>query len=419
MKYYLFLTSLIRSLGGGHIYTRNKIKYLQNIGYEVNFFHANIKRGEIIVQELIPYINNCDSHLQYPCYFFSRKVQDEVISKICNIFPRDCNEIIIESQTLICSTWGEMIARRLNAKHFVYLLSEVQYLRNSTIYDFMKFKLNRKELAGIQHKSLSILFKDWQSIKDEESYYLLANCTNVVEEIPYSNLSSLPKSEYTIGSIGRIDKLFLFESLRSIREFIKLYSITTFTILLIGGASQKKAIKKITKLFKNIANVKIFITGLIFPIPLELVLVPDVYISTAGSCYVSSEVGKLTISVDTNDLKPIGIVGKTTDNVLFRSGESEISLIDLLESILIKNNYKSLEATKKFKGNTNYDYGDHIEFLLKSNNSKKYFDISKAGLGFRDRIEKLLLSFFGLNLTPKIFEILSPVWMKLSKRVNI
>ena len=412
MKYYLFLTTLIRNIGGGHIYTLNKTKYLQRLGYDVGFFHADVRHGEIIIKDLLPYEYNCDNHLQYPTYFFRRKTQEQVISSICNLIPKTCNEIIIESQTLICSTWGELLAKRLNAKHIIYLLSENHYIRNRSLYFFFRFKLARRELTGIVKKSLPILFKGWQTITEKESYSLTARSANVLADIPYPEIQSIPQSDYTIGSIGRIDKLFLIESLKKIVDFIKLHPEKTFTILLIGDSSEKSTKNSIKKIFDGLSNVKIFITGLIYPIPVELVLMPDVFISAAGACHVSNSLGKVTISIDANDFKPIGIIGKTTNNTLFRGNEPEVSLHELLEAILIKKEYKS-EIVEW--NQINYDYTDHLDFVRQSDNSKQYFDISTAKLSLRDWIEKICLLIFGRTLYPKIMRILSPLWMKFKK----
>lgn len=415
MKYYLFLTSLIRNIGGGHIYTRNKINFLQDKGFRVGFFHADIQHGEIVIQDLLNYKNNCDNHLQYPTYFFSKKIQKEVVTSICNRIPDDHTEIIIESQTVICATWGELIAKRVNAKHFIFLLSEHHYLRNKNVFNFFKFKLDRKELVGIEKKSLSLLFDGWYNISEMESYFLTAHCTNVLEDISYPKLSQISQSDYTIGSIGRIDKLFMVETMKQVAEFVKLHPHKSFTLLLIGGSTNKNAGEVIKSLFKSTNNVKVFITGLIYPVPVELVLIPDVFVSTAGSCIVSNSVGKLTISIDNNDFKPIGIYGKTTDNILFRSNEPDVSLNELLDSILIRRMFKSKISYRKKDLPLNYDYSDHLEFVRRSDILKEYFDISKAKLSFIDWIEKIGLVLFGRALYPKVIRLFSPIWIKIKR----
>lgn len=416
MKYYLFLTTLIRNIGGGHIYTRNKIKYLQEQGYVVDFYHANIRVGEIVVQDLLKYENNCDSHLQYPAYFYSKKTQNKVAISLCSIIPDECTEIIIESQTVNSATWGELIAKRVNAKHFIFLLSEHHHLRNSSIFNFFKYKLDRKELAGIEKKSLSLLFEGWYSISEVESYFLTAHCTNVLEEISYPKLSQIPQSDYTIGSIGRIDKLFMVEAMKQIARFVNLHQHKTFTLLLIGGSSDENAGDAIQNIFKSADNVKVFITGLIYPIPVELVLIPDVFVSTAGACIVSNSVGQLTISMDNNDFKPIGIYGRTTDNILYRSNEPEVSLNELLDSTLIRRIYQSKIIYSKKDLRINYDYSDHLEFVRRSDASKEYFDISKGKLSFKDRIEKIGQELLGKTRYSKVVRRLSPIWMKLKSR---
>ena len=416
MKFYLFLTSLIKNIGGGHIYTVNKIKYLESKGFMVDFYHADIRHGGIVINDLVSYENNCDFHLQYPPYIFSKKTQKNIVDAICEKIPKDCGEIIIESQTIICATWGELVANQLKAKHFIFLLSEHHNLHNEDIFEFFKYKLNRGELAGIQKKSLPMLFKGWYELRENEKYFLLAHCYNSLKNIPYSEIKKVPKSDYTIGSIGRIDKLYMIKILQLINVFAKNHPDKTFTLLIIGGSSNKNDTKKIYKIFKNTDNFKVFITGLIYPIPVELVLIPDVFVSTSGSCRVSHSIGKTTIPIDNSDFKPIGILGETTNNTLYRSEEIDSSIDNLLNDILFLKKYNSNVNFRESDFDINYDYSDHLEFVKRSDNSKVYFDISKAKLSLIDWIEKTGLVIFGSALYPEVVRLLSPIWMKLKRK---
>lgn len=417
MKYYLFLTTFIRGIGGGHIYTVNKMVFLREKGYDVGFFHGDVKFGKLEIEALKPYLQNGDNHLQYPAYYFSKKIQERVLASICEAIPQNCTEVVIESQTISCSTWAELIAARVGAKHLAYLLGENVNIRTRELYRFFKFKLDRRELAGIGEKTLPMLFEGWQRVPASERYFLRAYSSNVVADVPYLSLRDIPQSDVVIGSIGRLDKLTLLESLNDIFAFANANIDKTITLLLIGGGTDK-TIKDIRKRFKNTPNVRLHITGNIYPIPLELLMLPDVFVSAAGSCRVSSELGKLTISMDVNDLKPIGIVGITTDNTLFRKREPVVRLVDWFDAILIKKEYKSeisipKDILKK------YDYSSHLEFLTQGSSTKEFFDISHSRLSFRDFFEKAFIVLLGIDLYFKLKQrVISPVWMKLKSHTN-
>lgn len=394
------------------MYARNKMNYLKNQGYNVNIFHCETGRRKIIIRDLLEYEKNSYLILNHPAYLFSIPKQEEVISSIYQQVPKQCDELIIESLSIATATWGELIAEKLNAKNIVFLLSEYNSLRNDTIYEFFKFKLKRRELAGIQNKSISQLFCNREKIDEKFSYQLDASCTNVVEDIPYPMMLQIPHSDFKIASIGRLNKLFLINILDDVISFIKEHDDKSFTIILIGGELHNSgAKKKIVQKFEKIKNVRLFFTGYIYPIPRELVLLPDIFISSAGSCTVSSSLGKLTISIDSNDHKPIGIMGKTTNNTLFRDNEPIVSIKELLDDILIKKIYKS--DIINLPDNPQVDFSEHLKFILNSDNSIAYFNINAVRLSLKDWIEKIALFLLGNDLLNRLEIQLLPLWNKL------
>lgn len=409
-RIYIFLTTLIRGIGGGHIYTLNKIHFLEKRGYATQFIHANVLQGIINITELAIYENNYDEALQYPCYAFSKKRQKEVLNKLLSMIPLGYDEYIIESQTIPCSTWGELLAAKLpKGKNFVYLLGEHIKIENTRMYEFFRFKLERKELVGIDTLSLKSLFSAWYKIGQNQNYSLPAYCTNVLSKEYYPQLSLIPQSDYTIGFVGRIDKLFVMKSLCDILRFVTVHSDKTFTLLFIGGSTNKKAENKIRKYFKDITNVKIYITGLLFPIPVDLVQKGDVYLSTAGSCKISQELGKVTISHDGHDAMPIGLFRITTQHSLFRDkSEKPLDLIELLDSILIKKQYVNQNVDiDAVLSKYDFDYSSHMDFLESSSKELKYFDIASASMSWQEHIKYDGAVLLGIQMNNKLFNIIS------------
>ena len=64
-KLYIVFTRLIRGLGGGHIYALNKMKYLEQTGYDTLCLHPNDTRGEFVIKDLEKYI---DYEFSSGCY---------------------------------------------------------------------------------------------------------------------------------------------------------------------------------------------------------------------------------------------------------------------------------------------------------------------------------------------------------------
>ena len=102
MKLYIFLTTLIRGIGGGHIYTLNKIHYLTGLGWDTRFLHADVKAGRIVIEELRQYEKMGEQHLQRPPYMFSSTKQIHVLDKLVELLDlkHTYDEIVIESQTI-------------------------------------------------------------------------------------------------------------------------------------------------------------------------------------------------------------------------------------------------------------------------------------------------------------------------------
>lgn len=398
MKCYIFITTFIRYIGGGHIYTVNKMKYLQSLGWNTYFFHANVGDEPVYVKDLERYVESYDTHLQFSCFLFSRKEREEVINRLCTFLPQGHDiQFYIESQTLNCSTWGELLAKRINGRHIIFYLSEHGILKNLLMLNFYKFKLDRKELFGITNKTLSNLFGDNYLLKQNERYTLIATCSNSLADISCTFLAKIPKADFVIGSIGRINKPFLPCAVDDIVTFAKKYNDKSFLVILIGASCKGIYYKKISSIIKKQKNVSLYVTGEMYPIPVSLVKYPQVFISSSGSCLTSSQLGKITISYDGNDFKPIGILGYTTKNVLFRDpNEKVVPLSTLLEAVLIKKEYlnRNIEFIEE-----KITFPAHLECLSKTQKDKRYFDFySCNNLSIKEQLINWTFKIMGFKL---------------------
>lgn len=399
MKLYIFLTTLIRGIGGGHIYTLNKIHYLTGLGWDTRFLHADVKAGRIVIEELRQYEKMGEQHLQRPPYMFSSTKQIHVLDKLVKLLDlkHTYDEIVIESQTIDCALWGELLAKRMRAKNFVFLLGELQRTKNEVVYDFWKYKLARKELYGIGKNSLKSLMTGWDVSSLCLDYSLSAYCSNSLADIEFKEMKALPKADYTIGMIGRIDKIFVEYSLDKILKFAQKHSDKRFLVVLIGGTTKQKKIKELKKKVESLKNIACYITGLIYPIPVELVRKPDVFISTSGSCNVSYNLGKITISCDIHDFQPIGILGITTKNIMSRSSdEPPLRLELLLEEILIDKKYR--EENKPFIP-LKFDFSHHLEAIDRSSHQKEYFKFYTPHFHVREFVIWISTRILGIEVT--------------------
>lgn len=412
---FIILSPGIWDMGGSQMYTRNKLKFMRECSYKVNLFHSGIKNGSIFIQDLIKYKSNLISQLNYPAYIFSKKTQGKILSKLINDFEFS-NNIIIESHSIATATWGELLATKVKAKHIIFLLSEKNSIRNLQMFDFLKFKLKRKELAGILEPSLPQLFNGWCEINDNEKYFLNAVCSNVCEDIPYSHLNDIPKSDFIIGSIGRLNKLFLISVINELINYFTKNSNYTFTVLLIGGeAIGSNVLDNIKFKLRDLPNVKLFVTGFIFPIPNELVLFSDVFISTSSGCLVSNSLNIPTIPIDYFDHKPIGVYGYTTKNIVYRDKEPLVDLNKLMDDILFEKKFTKTHKTNLANFQVRYD--DFNKFVINSHSEIKFFSFDKFILSKIDFFELILLKILGDSSYRKISMKFWPIWKNL--RLNM
>ena len=138
MNYYIILSPGITGMGGSQMYTRNKFLDAEKRGYKCLVFHSSSK-GDIYIEELKRHLPFLMPEIAFSPLLFSAQKRETVLQSIESKITNS-NEIVIESHHLSSGLWGELLAKRLNAKHFVYLLSEHNHIRSSSIYNFYKFK---------------------------------------------------------------------------------------------------------------------------------------------------------------------------------------------------------------------------------------------------------------------------------------
>ena len=202
-----------------------------------------------------------------------------------------------------------------------------------------------------------------------------------------------------IGCLGRFDKPYFIPSLYDLRKYVNSYPEKSFTLILIGHTKTAKIKKEIASIFKDAPNVSLFQTGELFPIPLKLLRMADVFISSAGSCRAIRLAGKNVISYDGRDLKPIGIFRKTTEHSLFRSpSEKPCDLKELLDDVLVNKKYESNNPIADMKEINDIDFYTHRVFINNSEESKDYYDFNVCDKNRTQKIAVLVTSVLGARV---------------------
>lgn len=402
-KYYIILQPSIRAMGGEEMYTRNIIVSAHQQGYEPIVFHSGIGGDRVYIEDLKTFTQNVFHEFRYePCVISKRK-KNQLINRIKTIINDYDEDSIIESHEILVAEWGEWIASQLRIRHFAYMLLEHNTLSYKPVYDFFKFKYDRRELAGIAKATIPDMFAKYDN--NIEGYFLPAFCSNVYENILCPKEFKVGDADYTIGSIGRTNKQYVQPMIDAIIRFVTKYNDKSFNILYIGGSMDKASEEKVFTRLSSLPNAVLLFTGMLFPISIEMIRQMDVCVASSGSCLTSYNCGIPTISVDANDSKAIGVFNETTSNFLFRnSNEPPLEIENLLEEILIKKKYQRVNRKKSI----DVDFSSHWEFVSNMSSKKEYFNIEKIVFPFKRRIIARFLGFYyGLKPTGYLYRFLS------------
>lgn len=391
-KVYIMLENSIIGMGGGQMYTKNKIVYMQKKGYDTAVYSGHT--GEIVIPELKEYQQNImPEFLSAPLVY--RKSTINRITKFMTELYSGYEEVIFESGIAHMAMWGEIFAEALNAKHMVHLLDERNDMLIPNDYlGFYKFKHERKELSGITSESLKMLFRYAQFIQDENSYWLPSVCQNVVSDSEEFLDFKLPRSDYSLCTIGRLDKPYVSEAAKAYVNIAKKYSDLMFNCVFIGGSEYNQE-QKIRDIFAQLNNVSLIITGYMYPIPRNFLEKMDLFVSSAGSAGVSYEINKVTISIDGEDLHAIGVLGYTTQKSLYRDKEPLKKIDTLIDEVLFSDYLSSYQYTEKASKPDMKAFDKHIVFLNESNKSAHYYSIFSLKLSNKERFKKLIASVVG------------------------
>lgn len=367
----------IINMGGAQMYIRNKVVWLRKQGWDVQVISAY--KGNVIISELKEF-DTFIPEMLFPFYVFSQSKQRRIVKQVINkIQPHNFDEIVIESTCIGITTWAEVIAKEVCAKHIAYLLQEMNVVDNPYLQKFFKFKHQRRELVSITDQSLMMMFESFAPIPIEQSYRLPAYCNNVVEDIdsPFLHTILWDKYDYKVGCLARIDKPFVMTAVSNFASFVLKHHDKRFLLFMIGGALENTPFESnIEKIFSGLENVELIISGYMFPISAKLLECFDAFFSSAGSCWVCMRSGVPTIAIDGNDFLPTGIMKHTTLHSLFRDDdEPALDYQEVFEDVIIRKKYPRMVSDHEI---IEPDFSTHMEFLGSSAEETAYFSNFKS-----------------------------------------
>lgn len=402
---YVFLSYGIGGVGGGQNYLKNRCELYKEQGYKVylaytlydpkcdSFLFDAVKRIQAIGQ---------------PINIFGKCYINRVINQLINLINYNVGDcVIIESNNMYMAFWGEMLAKSCGGKHFYYILGENDIINNNSENSFFSFKLDRSEIAGIHQDTIKKFFSKFRIIENSDSYHINATAQISFMDYRVPRLENLPFCEYCIGLLSRLDKPFVLPTLIDLKAFFNNHRDKRFNLIIVGDGNEN-IVHKIKQLYNDINNVNLIFTGALEPLPTIYPELCDVCIGTSGCAWMTHKYGRITISIDGEDFKPIGILGHTTDNRLFRSEEPIVELKIILNQILFEKKYSISHSPIQTETLREETHKQHHEYILNSSKEKQYFDLSDnvnlvaSTKGFKFIVKRSLEKLIGSHIYYKI-----------------
>lgn len=405
---YVFFTFTLDGVTGGQRYVNNKVKWLQEKGYEVVVFDHRgglSLEGNVVLEYLKPFQDNRYLELFFPPSYFTKKQRERIIDDICQRIG-EADDYVIESNSGRLSFWGELVAQRIHAKHIILDVGEHPDIRNRKDYEFYSFKFDRNELLFINPQVAKSLFKGYRNISDEEAatHFYSAIMNVIPEDVPMLELEGLPEADFKILSFGR-EKPYFGKMIEGVTSFAKKYKDYKFNFLLMGVEELPKQyisqMDSADNLFYKLIPLKLIVPKAIFSYS-------DVVIATAGCANISYKEGSKTISYNVETNSPLGVMGYTTINsVVDNNGENNcFDLATILDEVLIQKLYTGPYTIQRATNHKGYDFLKGYDFQLTLiNNDREYWpDVDKIVLDtpIRTMMGKAFLRLNGIKLLSKI-----------------
>ncbi len=407
MNAYIFFTYAITGLGGAQQHIKNKLMYLKETGFYVDVYSCI--ENKISIEEFNEYADHIYPELKYNPNILRTKDRDRIVNSIYDRFYGKYETIYIESSGGNESLWAELIASKLRCKHLCFNLNEVNSTNKSSAKtDFFSFKYDREELYTINRNFIRHLINREIAPETADRYAFRANCTNVVDESLADYRVECEKADYNIAGIWRTGKEGFVETFENLTDFIEIHNDKTFNVFIIGSGDEDNE-RTVKEHLSRYSNVSSYFLGYQYPIPLGMILQMDVFISTAGSSRIPIEYSIPSITVTTvnngneKGFVPIGILDYTTTSTVYPDSNSNYTLRELLEMVLIDKYCLSHDKLGVAKKHSNKDveseYKRELNAFIQSSNEISYFDISKIlPRSRKEKGYKLIARLFGIAL---------------------
>lgn len=387
------MTTSTKDVGGNQCYVAAKAKYLEEEGWEVfvfcsaakpksihcpiSFLEKYLKKGNITAMGLPPFM--------LP-KFMVRRTLNRMVKSLGTIDPsEDC---IVESHMDVDSQWGELLASRIGARHYNYMMPE-EYRKGKSYekkMDFYIYKFKRKELLGSMN-SFPRLFEGHLNVSESDFPAAVLIDESPIQDVFNEKVDKLERKDWNICYIGRGNKSYVTNIIADTAKFAAQYPQKNIQLVFVSDnlITHQELIEEVQQ---TSSNLSINNLGMLHPIPKMLYEKVDVVIAGSGSARHSCEEGALVIVADQESKQSVGILGYETMNSVFRDEDSVLSdFCDALKRVLVNKDY--LNKQNKWPEKMGVAKCTEQNFWLFSQSERKleYYDENKLLEGRVDLVK--------------------------------
>lgn len=396
MKTYILFTPEITNMGGAQMYTANKTEFLKSKGWNVQVFFPKMK-GEIKIKSLEEYRDNYIPDFAYSYFALPKSRRKHILEKIKSIVG-ESEEIVVESQVMPTVYMAEKVAEYLGGRHIINCLDERIIESTPKQEEYLEYKLKRWEVMNASELRLKRYFvKNYSDDFLDYANVVKYRCSNVVADD--GKRFDFAPCDYTILSIGRLDKPYIQPMMDEIATFANAHQDKKINVLFVGGSFDGKAEPMLQEKADSAPNLTAYLLGYTFPVSKSILDAADVAIATANSVLVSSDQDIPTIVTDIHDSMAIGVYGYTTQNKFSRKDEPQQVISELLDNALIKGLYPRKGIIQDSMQEMNEEFEKQLAFAERSKGNKGYYDVDSLQSIF-GKLKSRVAGFVFLTLMP-------------------
>lgn len=397
---YIIITNSMHLMGGAELYAIRRANYLKDKKNckvvfvlkermeENGFWQKEMKDYQVIH---LPEMNR-------PILYYSKKKSLRIIQTIVSKIGKLDKDYYIETHTIHLAGWAELLAQKVNGFNVLYFLNDSTIKGKIRFYphsDFYEYKLENKEVIGLNRALLSIVFQ--KKIKEVYNQYVNIGFSkkelSLKSKCSKYSLEEIKNYDFIIGTVARLEKEYIKVLIEEVISFSEKNKTKKIALLIGGDTPNIKLKKKYDKFFlknkeikKRYANLDILHLGYINPLGIDFFRKLDVFVGQ-GTAVVNAISEKTATIVMMNSKKTNGILGIDTDLFGYSDQTTFYNLQDKLNKLLNSPDY--LQNAKE-KGYNLYmeEYEQQVCFQKFDNYISQLSSPSRYSIAFKmkDRI---------------------------------